>query len=207
MAPFTHLKGVAPFAQGLPIQGNKKATAISTELPSIHSKNIADLLGDLESPLTSIASLLPDISMRSSGPVSVDEKRLSSWPMKEESLASEDFDLSGHYGSHVTANEPTSTSFATTFDVDLLDLQEDSVVLHPSDIEGWETVGKTKGRCTPSPDPSSKPTGFSASSKNRFDVLSDSDSDEKKVAIDNTVKFVHDVHQKHFEKQLLNIWK
>ncbi len=42
---------------------------------------------------------------------------------------------------------------------------------------------------------------------NRFGVLSESDSDEKKVAIDNTVKFIHDVRQKHFEKQFLNIPK
>ncbi len=42
---------------------------------------------------------------------------------------------------------------------------------------------------------------------NRFDVLSESDLDKKRVAIDNTVKFVHDVCQKHFEKQFLNILK
>ncbi|KAK0457928.1 uncharacterized protein EV420DRAFT_1480111 [Desarmillaria tabescens] len=144
MALFTHSKGVAPFAQGLLVQGNKKAPAVSAELPSIQSKNNADLLGDMESPLTSIASLMPDISVRSLGSVSINEKGLSSWPVKEKSIASKDFDLPSQYGSRVTANEPISASFQTTFEVDLLDLQDDSVVLHPSDIEGWETVGKMK---------------------------------------------------------------
>ncbi|KAK0432686.1 uncharacterized protein EV420DRAFT_1696386 [Desarmillaria tabescens] len=205
MAPFTRSKGVAPFAQGLPLQGNKKAPAVSAELPSIQSKNNADLLGDMESPLTSIASLVPDTSARSSGPVSIDEKGLSSWPVKEESVASEDFNLPSQYGGRVTANEPNSTGFQTALDVDLLDLDDNSVVLHPSEVMGWETVGKKKGRRTPSPDPGSKTSGFTASTKNRYEILSDSDVDENKVTIENTVKFVHDVRQKHFEKQFLNI--
>ncbi|KAK0438866.1 uncharacterized protein EV420DRAFT_1753092 [Desarmillaria tabescens] len=205
MVPFTHSKGVAPFSQGLPLQGNKKAPAVSAELPSIQSKNNADLLGDMESPLTSIASLVPDTSMRSLGPVSIDEKGIFSWPVKEESVASKDFNLPSQYGSRVTANEPNSMGFQTALDVDLLDLDDNSVVLHPSKVMGWETVGKKKGRHTPSLDPGLKTTGFTASTKNRYEILSDSDVDENKVTIENTVKFVHDVCQKHFEKQFLNI--
>ncbi|KAK0467359.1 uncharacterized protein EV420DRAFT_1474675 [Desarmillaria tabescens] len=204
-APFTRSKGVAPFAQGLPLQGNKKAPAISAELLSIQSKNNADLLGDMESSLTSIASLVPDISARSSSPVSINEKRLSSWPVKEESIASEDFDLPSQFGSCVAANELSYAGFQTALDVDLLDLNDDSVILHPSEVMGWETVGKKKGRRTPSLDPGSKITGFTASTKNRYEILSDSNGDENRVAIENTVKYVYDIWQKHFEKQFLNI--
>ncbi|KAK0439019.1 uncharacterized protein EV420DRAFT_1651166 [Desarmillaria tabescens] len=143
--------------------------------------------------------------MRSSGPVSIGEKGLSSWPVKEESVTSEDFNLPSQYGGRVTANELNSISFQTVLDVDLLDLDDNSVILHPSKVMGWETVGKKKGRCTPLLDPGSKTTGFTASMKNRYEILSDSDVDENKVAIENTIKFVHDVCQKHFEKQFLNI--
>ncbi|KAK0437595.1 uncharacterized protein EV420DRAFT_1487020 [Desarmillaria tabescens] len=111
----------------------------------------------MESPLTSIASLVPDISVRSSSPVSINEKGLSSWPVKEESIVSKD--LPSQFGSRVAANELSYTGFQTVLDVDLLDLDDDSVVLHPSKVMGWETVGKKKGRCTPSPDPGSKITG------------------------------------------------
>lgn len=88
-------------------------------------------MGDLESPLTSIASLWPDNSVRGSGPISIDEKGLSSWPVKEESIASGDFDLPGQNGGRDNANEPTSVSFETALEPDLLDLKDDSVVLHP----------------------------------------------------------------------------
>ncbi len=90
-------------------------------------------------------------------------------------------------------NEPTFMSFETAIESDLLDLKDDSVVLHPDDIKGWETVGKKNGRHTPSPDPSLNLAGFVASTNNRFDVLSESDLDEKRVAIDSTVKFVYNV--------------
>ncbi|KAK0224784.1 hypothetical protein EDD85DRAFT_959507 [Armillaria nabsnona] len=207
MAPFTRSKGVVPILELPPWGNTKKASAASAELPPVQSKNNADLLGDLESPLTSIASLWPDNSIRGSGPISIDEKGLFSWPVKEESIASGDFDLPGHHGGHDNANELSSVSFETAFEPDLLNLKDDSMILHPDNVKGWETVGKKKGRCTPSPDPSSNLAGFVASTNNRFDVLSESDSDEKKVAIDHTVKFVHDVRQKHFEKKFLNIPK
>ena len=105
-------------------------------MPPVQSKNNADLLGDLESPLTSIASLWPDNSVRGSGPISIDEKGLSSWPVKEESIASGDFDLPSHYGGHDIANELTSMSYETTLEPDLLDLRYDSMVLHPDYVKG-----------------------------------------------------------------------
>ncbi|PBK85930.1 hypothetical protein ARMGADRAFT_1086972 [Armillaria gallica] len=202
MAPFTCSKGVTPQLE-LPPQGNtKKSPAISAELLPIQTKNNTDLLGDLESPLTSFMSLLPDNSARGLGPLSIDEKGLSLWPVKEESIVSDDADLPGDQGSHDNVNEPISTGFVTMLDDDLLDLQDESVVLHPDDVKGWETVGKNKGRCTPSPDPGSKSARFVASMKNRFDVLSDPVVDENKVTIEKTVKFVHDARQKNFENQL-----
>ncbi len=120
MAVFACSKGAALILE-LPPQGNtKKASAASTELPPVQSKNNADLLGNLESSLTSSVSLWPDNSIRGSGPIYIDEKGLSSWPVKEESIASGDFNLPGHYGSHDNVNEPTSASFETAFELDLL---------------------------------------------------------------------------------------
>ncbi|KAK0462189.1 hypothetical protein IW261DRAFT_1428172 [Armillaria novae-zelandiae] len=206
MAPFTRSKGAALDLE-LPHRGNtKKASANSTEYPPIHSKNNTDLLGDIESPLTSIASIWPDNSVRSSGPVSIDEKGLSSLPVKEESLVvSDDFDLSGNKGGCDNANELTSAGYETAWETDLLDLKDDSIILHPDDINGWEKVGKMKGRCTPSPKPSSDIAGPSARNANRFDVLSDSSDVGDEVAIEKTVKFVHNERQKYFEKRLGNL--
>ncbi len=80
-------------------------------------------------------------------------------------------------------------SFETALETDLLDLKEESIVLHPDDVKGWETVGRRRVDVPLPQTPSSNLAGFVASMNNRFDVLSESDLDEKKVAIDNTVKF------------------
>ncbi|KAK0222119.1 hypothetical protein IW262DRAFT_1552778 [Armillaria fumosa] len=204
MAPLTRSKGAAPSLE-LPARGGtKKAPAVSAELPSIQSKKFTDLIGDLESPLTSMASLRPDNSVRGSGPVSIDEKGLSTLPVKEESVASDDFDLRGNQGGRSNANEPTSADYDTALDTDLLDLREESVVLHPDDVRGWEKVGKFRGRRTLSPNPSSNLTGHSVKTGNRFDILSNA-NDGNEVAIEKTVKFVHDERQKYFEKRLGNL--
>ncbi|KAK0493182.1 hypothetical protein EDD18DRAFT_1357128 [Armillaria luteobubalina] len=201
MAPFTRSKGAAP-SLDLPTWGNtKKATSASAKLP-IHSKFDADLLGDLESPLTSMVSLWPDYSARGSGPVSIDERGLSSLPVKEESVASDDFDLQGNIGSHYDVDEPTSAGFQTALEPDLLDLREESIVFHPDDVRGWKTVGKRAGRHTPFPDPSSNLAGSASVMNNRFNILSNMNPVANKVTIDKTVKFFHDERQKNFEKQL-----
>ncbi|KAK0473792.1 hypothetical protein IW261DRAFT_1423471 [Armillaria novae-zelandiae] len=202
MAPLTRSKGPAPSLDLPPRGGTKKAYAASAELPFIQSKANTDLLGDEDSPLTSMASLRPDNSVRSSGPNLVNEKGLSSLPFKEESVASDDFDLSGDLGGRSFVNEPTTTGYDTALETDLLDLREESVILHPDDIKGWKKVGKTKGRCTPSPDPSSNSAGFSASTQNKFDVLSELEKAGNEVTIEKTVKFVHGERQKFFEKWL-----
>ncbi|KAK0467455.1 hypothetical protein IW261DRAFT_1574188 [Armillaria novae-zelandiae] len=190
MAPFTRSKGAAPNLVSPPWGNTKKASADSAEYLPIHSKNNTDLLGDIESPLTSIVSLWPDNSVRSLGPVSIDEKGLSSLPVKEESLvASDDFDLSGNKGGCDNANEPTSAEYETTWETDLLDLKDDSIILHPDNINRWEKVGKMKGRHTSSPKPSSDIAGHSASNANRFDILSDLSDIGDDVAIEKTVKF------------------
>ncbi|KAK0487169.1 hypothetical protein IW261DRAFT_1414914 [Armillaria novae-zelandiae] len=204
MVLLTQSKGAAPVLDLPPRVNAKKATAASAELPSIHSKIYADLLGDLESPLTSIASLRPEYSARGSGPISIDEKGLSSLPVKEESVVSDDFDLPGNQGGRYDANEPTSAGFETTLELDLLDLREESVVFHPDNVKGWETVQK-KGRCTSSPSPSSISAGLNTGTVNRFELLQDLSNVENNVAIEKTVKFVHNERQKYFEKRLENL--
>ncbi|KAK0233614.1 hypothetical protein IW262DRAFT_1452140 [Armillaria fumosa] len=94
--------------------------------------------------------------------------------------------------------------YDTTLDTDLLDLREESVVLHPDDVKGWEKVGKFRGRHTLSLNPSSNLTGHSIRTGNRFDILSNV-NEGNEVAIEKTVKFVHDERQKYFEKCLGNL--
>ncbi|KAK0484242.1 hypothetical protein EDD18DRAFT_1361817 [Armillaria luteobubalina] len=109
-----------------------------------------------------------------------------------------------YLGGRSYANELTSADYDTALDTDLLDLREESVVLHPDDVRGWEKVGKFRGRRTLSPNPGSNLTGHSVGTGNKFDVLSDTNTGNE-VAIEKTVKFVHDERQKYFEKRLGNL--
>ncbi|KAK0477547.1 hypothetical protein IW261DRAFT_1420852 [Armillaria novae-zelandiae] len=174
MALLTCSKGAAPSLELPPWGKPKKATAIPAEYLLIHSNFSTDLLGDNESPLTSYASLWPDNGIRSLGPFSIDEKGLSLWPVKEELIVSDYFDLPSDQGGRRSVNKLISADFETTHETDLLDLREDSIILHPDDVKGWEKVEMRWGRRTPSPDPSLSLAGHIAGSRNRFNVLAES---------------------------------